>query len=81
MDVKPWDDETDMKALEGRTVSLSKMVSFGASKLVPIGYGIKKLQTTLARTRRRRSRSMNCRRRLPSLRITFSSDIAVMQKL
>merc|ERR1719430_1032530 len=33
LDVKPWDDEIDMDGL-----------LWGASKLIPIGYGIKKLQ-------------------------------------
>merc|ERR1711997_58050 len=32
-DVKPWDDETEMEGLV-----------WGASKLVPVGYGINKLQ-------------------------------------
>jgi elongation factor 1-beta len=48
MEVKPWDDETDMKALEEsvRSISMDGLV-WGASKLVPIGYGIRKLQITL----------------------------------
>lgn len=48
MDVKPWDDETDMVALEKavRSVEQDGLV-WGASKLVAIGYGIKKLQITL----------------------------------
>ncbi|XP_010544304.1 PREDICTED: elongation factor 1-beta 2-like [Tarenaya hassleriana] len=45
MDVKPWDDETDMKKLEEavRSVEMPGLL-WGASKLVPVGYGIKKLQ-------------------------------------
>ncbi|TVT97730.1 hypothetical protein EJB05_11288 [Eragrostis curvula] len=45
LDVKPWDDETDMAKLEEAVRSL-KMdgLLWGASKLVPVGYGIKKLQ-------------------------------------
>ncbi|XP_072364145.1 eukaryotic translation elongation factor 1 delta b (guanine nucleotide exchange protein) isoform X3 [Scyliorhinus torazame] len=45
LDVKPWDDETDMAKLEEsvRTVQLGGLV-WGGSKLVPVGYGIKKLQ-------------------------------------
>lgn len=48
MEVKPWDDETDMKALEDavRSIEMAGLV-WGASKLVAIGYGIKKLQITL----------------------------------
>lgn len=47
-DVKPWDDETDMKELEAavRSVEWDGLV-WGLSTLVPIGYGIKKLQITI----------------------------------
>ncbi|KAL8170851.1 hypothetical protein V2J09_022655 [Rumex salicifolius] len=45
MDIKPWDDETDMKKLEEAVRSVEMEGLFwGASKLVPVGYGIKKLQ-------------------------------------
>ncbi|KAF5329754.1 hypothetical protein D9619_009110 [Psilocybe cf. subviscida] len=48
MDVKPWDDETDMAALEAAVRSIEQDgLLWGSSKLVPIGYGIKKLQITL----------------------------------
>jgi elongation factor 1-delta len=45
LDVKPWDDETNMQDLEKavRTIEMDGLV-WGASKLVPVGYGIKKLQ-------------------------------------
>ena len=45
MDVKPWDDETDMKAMEDnvRTIVMDGLL-WGASKLIPLAYGIKKLQ-------------------------------------
>ncbi|CAA3012165.1 UPF0235 At5g63440 isoform X1 [Olea europaea subsp. europaea] len=48
MDVKPWDDETDMKKLEEavRSVQMDGLL-WGASKLVAVGYGIKKLQIML----------------------------------
>ncbi|CAN8300665.1 unnamed protein product, partial [Cochlearia groenlandica] len=48
MDVKPWDDETDMKKLEEavRGVEMPGLL-WGASKLVPVGYGIKKLTIML----------------------------------
>ncbi|KAH7286829.1 hypothetical protein KP509_32G024000 [Ceratopteris richardii] len=44
LDVKPWDDETDMVKLEEavRSVAMPGLL-WGASKLVPVGYGIKKL--------------------------------------
>jgi elongation factor 1-beta len=59
LDVKPWDDTTDMKALEEgvRNITMDGLL-WGAckknfqllfliaflAKLVPVGYGIKKLQ-------------------------------------
>lgn len=45
IDVKPWDDETDMKELEKcvRTIEMDGLL-WGAAKLIPVGYGIKKLQ-------------------------------------
>ncbi|XP_028971919.1 eukaryotic translation elongation factor 1 delta a (guanine nucleotide exchange protein) isoform X2 [Esox lucius] len=45
LDVKPWDDETDMAKLEEcvRSVVADGLL-WGQSKLVPVGYGIKKLQ-------------------------------------
>merc|ERR1711988_13601 len=44
-DVKPWDDETDMDAMlkECKSIEMEGLV-WGASKLVPVGYGINKLQ-------------------------------------
>ncbi|EME87604.1 uncharacterized protein MYCFIDRAFT_47952 [Pseudocercospora fijiensis CIRAD86] len=48
LDVKPWDDETDMKALEASVRSIEKDgLVWGASKLVAVGFGIKKLQINL----------------------------------
>merc|ERR1712012_846033 len=44
-DVKPWDDETDMDAMKKACVSIEMDgLLWGASKLVPVGYGIQKLQ-------------------------------------
>ncbi|XP_014246655.1 elongation factor 1-delta-like isoform X1 [Cimex lectularius] len=45
LDVKPWDDETDMKKMEEevRKIKTDGLV-WGASKLVPLAYGIHKLQ-------------------------------------
>merc|ERR1711893_210016 len=44
LDVKPWDDETDMTELEKsvRSIEMDGLL-WGASKLAPFGYGIKKL--------------------------------------
>jgi elongation factor 1-delta len=45
LEVKPWDDETDMQEMEKnvRSIEMDGLL-WGASKLVPVGYGIKKLQ-------------------------------------
>ncbi|KAI4308251.1 hypothetical protein L6164_031345 [Bauhinia variegata] len=45
LEVKPWDDETDMKKLEEAVRAIEQPgLLWGASKLVPVGYGIKKMQ-------------------------------------
>merc|ERR1712088_542946 len=45
LDVKPWDDETDMDAMLAavKTIEMEGLM-WGANKLVPVGYGIQKLQ-------------------------------------
>jgi elongation factor 1-beta len=47
LDVKPWDDETNMVELEAgvRAIAMDGLV-WGTSKLVAVGFGIKKLQIT-----------------------------------
>ncbi|KAF2748152.1 elongation factor 1 beta subunit [Sporormia fimetaria CBS 119925] len=48
MDVKPWDDETNMEELKQNVLAIEKDgLVWGASKLVPVGFGIKKLQINL----------------------------------
>ncbi|KAF3910722.1 hypothetical protein ABW21_db0208692 [Orbilia brochopaga] len=48
LEVKPWDDETNMKELEDsvRGIEQDGLV-WGASALIPVGFGIKKLQINL----------------------------------
>merc|ERR1712157_611809 len=45
LDVKPWDDETDLVEVEKmvRAIEMDGLV-WGNSKLVPLAFGIKKLQ-------------------------------------
>lgn len=45
LDVKPWDDETPMDKVKEsvRSIEMEGLV-WGADKLVPVGYGINKLQ-------------------------------------
>ncbi|KAJ3275358.1 hypothetical protein HDV01_000650 [Terramyces sp. JEL0728] len=47
LDVKPWDDETDMQALTEsvKNVAMEGLL-WGTHKVVPIGYGISKLTIT-----------------------------------
>jgi len=45
LDVKPWDDETDHDKMLSSVKGIEmEGLTWGASKLIPIGYGIKKLQ-------------------------------------
>jgi len=45
LDVKPWDDSTDLKEMENLVRSIEQDgLLWGAAKLVPVGYGINKLQ-------------------------------------
>jgi len=45
LEVKPWDDETDMKELEVNVRAIVKDgLVWGASQLIAVGFGIKKLQ-------------------------------------
>lgn len=45
LDVKPWDDETDMAALESnvRSIQMEGLI-WGTGKLIPVAFGVKKLQ-------------------------------------
>jgi len=45
LDIKPWDDETDMNEMLKNVKTIEKDgLVWGASKLVPVGYGINKLR-------------------------------------
>lgn len=48
LDVKPWDDETDMEELVANVKAIEQDgLVWGAHKLVAVGFGIKKLQINL----------------------------------
>ena len=49
LDVKPWEDTTDLVQMEAlvRAIQMDGLI-WGTAKLVPIGYGIKKLQISCA---------------------------------
>ncbi|EKM52394.1 uncharacterized protein PHACADRAFT_260738 [Phanerochaete carnosa HHB-10118-sp] len=81
-EVKPWDDETDMAELEKsvRSVEMPGLV-WGASKLVPIGYGIRKLQITLVVEDELVSLD-DLQEKVQEIEdLVQSTDIAAMQKL
>ncbi|KAG8215336.1 hypothetical protein J3R82DRAFT_8930, partial [Butyriboletus roseoflavus] len=82
LEVKPWDDETDMQALEEsvRSLEMDGLV-WGASKLVAVGYGIKKLQITLVVEDELVSLDDLQEKLAEFDDYVQSSDIAAMQKL
>ncbi|KAF9740588.1 hypothetical protein PMIN06_000313 [Paraphaeosphaeria minitans] len=48
MDVKPWDDETNLDELKANVLAIEKDgLVWGASQFVAVGFGIKKLQINL----------------------------------
>ncbi|KAG6810523.1 hypothetical protein H0H92_011469 [Tricholoma furcatifolium] len=82
LDVKPWDDETDMVALEAAVRAIEQDgLLWGASKLVPIGFGIKKLQMTLVVEDEKVSTDELQEQIQEIEEYVQSTDIAAMQKL
>ncbi|KAK6455075.1 EF-1 guanine nucleotide exchange domain-containing protein [Scheffersomyces xylosifermentans] len=48
LDVKPWDDETDLDQLLANVKSIEREgLVWGAHQFIPVGFGIKKLQISL----------------------------------
>ncbi|KAI0135449.1 putative elongation factor 1-beta [Daldinia grandis] len=82
LDVKPWDDETDMAALEAAVREIEKDgLVWGTSKLVPVGFGIKKLQINLVIEDEKVSLS-DLEEEIQGFEdYVQSTDIAAMQKL
>jgi len=82
LDVKPWDDETPMKELEEgvRAIEQEGLV-WGGSKLIPVGFGIKKLQINLVIEDDKVSLD-ELQEKIEGLEdYVQSSDVAAMQKL
>ncbi|RYP70173.1 hypothetical protein DL769_005052 [Monosporascus sp. CRB-8-3] len=82
MDIKPWDDETDMEGLEKAVRAIEKDgLVWGKSKLVPVGFGIKKLQINLVVEDEKVS-LQELEEQIAELEdYVQSTDIAAMQKL
>ncbi|KAF7373622.1 hypothetical protein MSAN_00572600 [Mycena sanguinolenta] len=82
LDVKPWDDETDMEALEKSVRSIEQDgLVWGLSKLVAIGYGIRKLQINLVVEDEKVSLDELQEKIAEFEDYVQSSDVAAMQKL
>ncbi|KAF8644037.1 hypothetical protein AX16_008753 [Volvariella volvacea WC 439] len=82
LEVKPWDDETDMEALEKSVRSIEQDgLVWGLSKLVPIGYGIRKLQITLVVEDEKVSLDELQEKIQEFEDYVQSTDVAAMQKL
>jgi len=83
LDVKPWDDETDMNAMLNSVKSIEKDgLVWGASKLVPIGYGIKKLQVLCVVEDEKVSIEELCEQICENFEeYVQSADVATMQKI
>ena len=82
LEVKPWDDETDMAALEEAVRSIEQDgLVWGSSKLVAIGYGIKKLQITIVIEDEKVSLDELQEKVAEFEDYVQSSDVAAMQKL
>jgi len=82
LEVKPWDDETDLEALEKSVRSIGQEgLVWGSSKFVAVGYGIKKLQITLVIEDELVSLDELQERIAEFEDYVQSSDVAAMQKL
>jgi len=82
LEVKPWDDETDLAIMESnvRAIDLNGLV-WGASKLVEVGFGIKKLQINLVVEDEKVSIEELQERIEEDEDHVQSTDVAAMQKL
>ncbi|RAO73115.1 uncharacterized protein BHQ10_009127 [Talaromyces amestolkiae] len=82
LEVKPWDDETDMVALEASVRSIEKDgLVWGASELVAVGFGIKKLKIILVVEDEKVS-TLDLQEEIEGFEdYVQSSDVVAMQKL
>jgi translation elongation factor EF-1beta len=82
LDVKPWDDETDMDAMLKSVMTIQKEgLVWGASKLVPVGYGINKLQVMCVVEDEKVSIDELCEEITGFEDLVQSVDIAAMSKI
>ncbi|RSH92926.1 Translation elongation factor 1 beta [Saitozyma podzolica] len=82
LQVKPWDDETDLVEMEKEVRAIEKDgLLWGASKLVPVGYGIRMLQINLVIEDAKISLDELQEEIAEIEDYVQSSDVAAMQKL
>lgn len=82
LEVKPWDDETNLGDMEKNVRSIGKDgLVWGASKLVAVGFGIKKLQINLVVEDEKISLEELQQQIEEDEDHVQSTDIAAMQKL
>jgi len=82
LDVKPWDDETDLEELKKNVLAIEiDGLVWGASKWVPVGYGIKKLQINLVVEDEKVSLDELQQKIEDDEDHVQSTDVAAMQKL
>lgn len=82
MDVKPWDDETNLDELKENVLAIEMDgLVWGASKWVPVGFGIKKLQINLVVEDEKVSLDDLQQKIEEDEDHVQSTDIAAMQKL
>jgi len=82
LEVKPWDDETNLGDMEKNVRSIGKDgLVWGASKLVAVGFGIKKLQINIVVEDEKISLEELQQQIEEDEDHVQSTDIAAMQKL
>jgi len=82
LDIKPWDDETDMNEMLNAAKSIEKEgLVWGASKLVPVGYGINKLQLMCVVEDEKVSIDELCEQIAEFEEYVQSVDVAAMSKI
>ncbi|KAJ9311508.1 hypothetical protein DTO271D3_8226 [Paecilomyces variotii] len=82
LEVKPWDDETNLEEMEANVRAIEKDgLVWGASKFVAVGFGIKKLQINLVVEDEKISLDELQQQIEEDEDHVQSTDIAAMQKL
>jgi len=82
LDVKPWDDETDMEELKANVLAIEMDgLVWGASQLVAVGFGIKKLQINIVIEDEKVSLDELQQKIEEDEDHVQSTDVAAMQKL